>query len=413
MLPLAVILDYLPCLLLIALLGAALWWANRLAQQDEEYLARKLTDAGWRVKYGGDVLARASFRLRWAGRLGSWLVLTRPLAIKESREFSAWFFECVLYDRVVLVVQYPCSTYPSVVLTKGATPVSPRRLWGWSPPNLVERCHELTRLWFTSVWQDREREVAFLSAIEEALLGSKRAMTVEMSRIREHATLLGKVECPLWTHGDILGILKKHNLTDLGLSALAALKPIQFHLDLPDTGKIGKAFRLARNILGKSNGAQEFIGKMGTAMILHLMKFGESRLVPAHSVWGPDGIVRHETKQDLWAIFEAKGGSSKLGTSTLSRPNPFPSEMKGRVFPGTQYEQMGKEWLEFWIRKTIDKNRHTLLGRDFVDAFDPGKPILTGVVSVNLNRRQEELKFAAQVFVSQFGTGFNKWPVGF
>lgn len=146
-------------------------------------------------------------------------------------------------------------------------------------------------------------------------------------------------------------------------------------------------------------------------LIADLMGFEDSNLERAHRIWGPDFIFRNEQNRDIWAIMEAKGGSNRLRTSTLTRPS-VPVGMSG-IVRGARYPQMGAKWLEFWIRHTIEVNRRTLAGPDFARAFSPAQPILTGVVSLNLNRKNKELKVAAQVFVSTFGAGFDHWPRGF
>jgi hypothetical protein len=220
--------------------------------------------------------------------------------------------------------------------------------------------------------------------------------------------------------GDIIDKLKEHGLSDLSASGLQKilaqskvdLPVITFELDLPDTGKVGRALRMARTIFGGARKAQEFIGELGTAIMFHVLGFKESGLTRAHSVWGPDGIVRHQREEKIWAIYEAKGGTSKLGTSTLSRPAPPPAGMTGLV-PGRVYPQFGARWLEFWLRKTIEENRGTDAGDELRSAFGGNIPMFTGVVSVNLNRVNEELKFAAQVFLPPNGAGFNEWPKGF
>ncbi len=137
--------------------------------------------------------------------------------------------------------------------------------------------------------------------------------------------------------GNIINILKEKGLAALTTSGLQTILDqanvgfpvIQFHLDLPDTGSIGKAIRLARNIFGNCNRGQEFIGELGTALMFHLMGFEDPGLLRAYGVNGPDGIVRNKLQQNVWAIYEAKGGTSRLRTSTLSRPAPFPGEFQG------------------------------------------------------------------------------------
>ena len=45
--------------------------------------------------------------------------------------------------------------------------------------------------------------------------------------------------------------------------------------------------------------------------------------------------------------------------------------------------------------------------------FNSHIPILTSVISVNLLRKDQELKFAGQVFLPQTGKGFRNWPKEF
>jgi hypothetical protein len=222
--------------------------------------------------------------------------------------------------------------------------------------------------------------------------------------------------------GNIISVLKQKGLAALttsGLSTILAqarvgIPVIQFHINLPDTGNIGKALKLARNIFGRSNRGQEFVGEMGTALMFYLMGFQDAGLQRAYGVNGPDGIVRNKLQQNVWAIYEAKGGTGRLGTSTLSRPSPFPRQMALQgLSPGRSYAQFGKEWLQFWMIKTIGRNPISEAGIAFKAAYDSRIPMLTSVVSVNLKRVNEELKFAAQVFLPPDGIGFSDWPKGF
>jgi hypothetical protein len=103
----------------------------------------------------------------------------------------------------------------------------------------------------------------------------------------------------------------------------------------------------------------------------------------------------------------AKGGSGRLGMSGLVGA---PDGMSTKNGP---YRQMGKKWLEYWIRKTIIENRGNKDGDALKSVFKNGTPILTSVVSVNLTRTQEELKFAGQVFLPPSGKGFRNWPKEF
>jgi hypothetical protein len=62
------------------------------------------------------------------------------------------------------------------------------------------------------------------------------------------------------------------------------------------------------------------------------------------------------------------------------------------------------------FRKTLITNRYNTAGKQMQSDHIP---ILTSIVSVNLTRKQEELKFAAQAFVPPIGAGFHPWPKGF
>ncbi len=115
-------------------------------------------------------------------------------------------------------------------------------------------------------------------------------------------------------------------------------------------------------------------------------------------------------------IFEAKGGTSKLGTSRLKIP-AWPTNNGGWQYApsaaplaGGRYLQMGKDWLRWWITHKIVKNLYTTARNELINAFDSGDPFVTGVVSVNLNRNPE-FKLALQVFVSKTGSGFNHCSV--
>jgi hypothetical protein len=65
------------------------------------------------------------------------------------------------------------------------------------------------------------------------------------------------------------------------------------------------------------------------------------------------------------------------------------------------------------FRKTLITNRYNTAGEQLQSTFDEPIPILTSVVSVNLMRKDQELKFAAQAFVPPNGKGFDNWPKGF
>lgn len=119
-------------------------------------------------------------------------------------------------------------------------------------------------------------------------------------------------------------------------------------------GKLYQGFKLAANMIGSTRKGQELLGEMGTAFILYLAGFQSGGLKRAHDDWGPDGIVRHSVKPMIWGVFEAKGGSSELGKSTLTRPgrrsvsfrqgiNSFRKALsKGGCRRRTQHEILGR-----------------------------------------------------------------------
>ena len=190
----------------------------------------------------------------------------------------------------------------------------------------------------------------------------------------------------------ILKDLTSNNLTRLSGEGLKALPALNFHVGLPDKGKIGSAFKFIRNIFGSNNTATEAMGMLATGLIAHLIGFENPKLNKAanQGVHGPDFILRQETYKQVWAIFEAKGGTSKHGSSTLGGT--------GKV------KQMGSKWLEHWIRRTANNNDYSEDGPAFIEAaVRPGGPILTAIVSLNFKRPGKEFHIGAQPFFAPNG----------
>jgi hypothetical protein len=125
---------------------------------------------------------------------------------------------------------------------------------------------------------------------------------------------------------------------------------------------------------------------------------------------GPDFILRNRRIADVWAIMEAKGGRGRLGTSQLLN---LPTGMSLVRTRGARYQQMGKEWIEYWLRWTIQANRGSPAGDALRSAFSSGIPIpmLAAIVSLNLNRRRE-FEIAAQAFLPPTGSSLHEWPRG-
>ena len=223
---------------------------------------------------------------------------------------------------------------------------------------------------------------------------------------------------------DIFKELKNAGLTKLTGSAISALPPVNIAFDMPGgkkangkpKGKIGKALMFIFRFVERSSTAQEIIGELGTFLMAKLMTFDYAKgLERAHGRHGPDFILRNKKNTDVWAIMEAKGGSSTLGTSGLVRP-PRPP---GFFIPPTvprPYPQMGKYWIEYWLRHTYIKNSTNAAGIDLRTDFLAGKPMLAMVVSLNLQRPNngKDVKIAAQGFIPPSGgLGYNAWPAGF
>ncbi|MCA9039981.1 MAG: RHS repeat-associated core domain-containing protein, partial [Planctomycetaceae bacterium] len=162
---------------------------------------------------------------------------------------------------------------------------------------------------------------------------------------------------------------------------------------LLDTKKIKLPARVAKRLrsflkiadgpakaAGIKGGAQELAGEMFTHVIVSLMGFRTMSDWTWHSIHGPDQIASRDLNIEgipmLWGIFEAKGGTSKLGTSKLGN------------FTGPEYNQMSGQWLNHWARKIINDPANS--GRyleNFEEAYgDSNRDMLAVVVSLNVNR---------------------------
>ena len=196
--------------------------------------------------------------------------------------------------------------------------------------------------------------------------------------------------------GEIKQIYKtllSNNLTNLGISSLLGLgAPVKLSFDLPDTGKFGKALRLVKNLIGRSNKSQELIGEVVAYVMARLMNFRKADLPVFPTVHGPDFWLKQENS-GIWGVVEAKGGTSKLSRK--------PTKNYGR--------QMDHQWIGHWYEKLGRDNRfRSDDGKQLWNDNQVLKPIMAAVVSFNLDRTGAELKMAVQAWTAN-AAAFNKW----
>lgn len=212
--------------------------------------------------------------------------------------------------------------------------------------------------------------------------------------------------------GEVEEIIK--GLTSL--KQMAGVDP-QFSFNFPlkagKPGRISKAFKAARNILGKSRLAQKTIGELGTVFAAKLIGLDRAGLKrPPNQVHGPDFVMRSKSIPAAFAIAEAKGGEAKLGRSGL-KAGPWPSDIKTKVqLPkGGPFPQMGGQWLNWWLKKYIDHNTGPVADALKTAFFGlPPIPMLALVVSVNLARKPE-VQVSFQPYIPPYNIG--AWPKDF
>lgn len=187
-------------------------------------------------------------------------------------------------------------------------------------------------------------------------------------------------------------------------NAAGALPAFYFDIDVPRRGKLGRVFRQVSRMLGKSNDAQEFFGEIGAGLLMHVLGFHSADLPVFPSVKGPDFMLR-QGKSSVWAMVEAKGGTSRLSK-------------------GADYgDQMQWDWIRYWYHWLAFKNQgygayvSDADGKDLWDhwgqkrfARDSGsaKPIAAAVVSLDLNRRKDQLKIGIQAWTNN-EVQWDKW----
>jgi RHS repeat-associated protein len=182
-------------------------------------------------------------------------------------------------------------------------------------------------------------------------------------------------------------------LTNLGASSLAAgiIVPVTIGLPRGRSG-IGKALRLVSRILGKSNSVQEFLGEIATRMLAGLMNFKSLNLPWFPTVVGPDFFLRQKNT-GIYGMFEAKGGTSRLSRRM------------------TRYgRQMDWRWIDHWYRELGTRNPRGD-GPAILAAHTSGDPLVAVVASLNLQRRNQELKMAVQLWTAN-PASWRNW-VGF
>lgn len=168
----------------------------------------------------------------------------------------------------------------------------------------------------------------------------------------------------------------------------------QITIDIP--AGIGKKFRDLGGKIYNFGGdqavniAQEMMGELGTGLLINLLGFTQSPVnwnLPG-SENGPDNIAMNKAV-NLWGIFEAKGGGSKL--------------------KDTQWgPQMSRGWLGHWIPWVYNNN--TGPARDSLrQAFIGGSPMLAAVVRVDVTSPKPFIKVTVQKYVPPMGRGLWKW----
>jgi len=181
-------------------------------------------------------------------------------------------------------------------------------------------------------------------------------------------------------------------IRNAALGALAAGPPIVAKAKLPD--KVIKKLGKIGSVLGTSDRMQEIIGEFGTALIIKLMGF-EVTTMKMDSRHGPDTLAMHKSS-GVWGVFESKGGSSKLGTSTLG----------GSVGSA---QQMGAKWISYWVPRLLNMNVGHDDEADLRTKFTTFQPMVAVVTRLNLKLKRDHIKAGLQVYIPPTGPGMNPW----
>ncbi len=168
------------------------------------------------------------------------------------------------------------------------------------------------------------------------------------------------------------------------------LTQAKIKFSLPVTKKLRFLGRLVMN--------NEIMGEVATALVMHFVGFETKQFHWKFSNNGPDFVQRHSASK-LFAVTEAKGGSSRL------------SKKK------TKYGyQMDHQWITYWLDEiTNDRRNNAQYSKDLKRDFDNGKPIFAIVSRFTTSGKKFQMKLAAQVFYGGKRNSklFFDWPRGF
>lgn len=193
------------------------------------------------------------------------------------------------------------------------------------------------------------------------------------------------------------GVTSSNVFAKLTSTAAGALPVIQFGVNVPKNGKLGRVFNQVAKMLGRSDKLQEFIGEMGAGLLMHTLGFGNAKLPAFPSVHGPDFVMR-QGSAPVWAMVEAKGGRGKLST-------------------GASYgDQMQWRWIRHWYHWLAKSNQvygahgSAYDGKDLWDHWGQGdnersssnaKPIIAAVANLDLNRAKDNPKVGIQAWTNR------------
>ncbi len=223
-----------------------------------------------------------------------------------------------------------------------------------------------------NLWAANKGRVAGALALAEAIEGVVEWLNFDFNDFKKIASDLSNIRK-----------LVKNPSIQANVMTKATIK-----LSLPVTRKLRFLGRLVMN--------NEIMGEVATALVTHFIGFETKRFHWSFSNNGPDFIQRH-TKSNMFAVTEAKGGSSKL------------SKKKAKY--GYQMEH---KWITYWMEQiTGDRRNSAPYANDLKADFDNGKPIFAIVSSFNTNGKKFQMKLAAQVYYGGNPKAFFDWPRGF
>ncbi|MFC1757907.1 RHS repeat-associated core domain-containing protein [Planctomycetota bacterium] len=168
----------------------------------------------------------------------------------------------------------------------------------------------------------------------------------------------------------------KNSFSILSAIPVKKIGPHKVKLPAKATQKLRTIINLAKKF-GGINYVQEAIGEMAVSLAGSVTGFEHTSL-RMHAVQGIDQLRRNPNVG--WAVFEAKGGRSRLGKASYGR-------------------QMSPDWIRHWLDDTIDsgKNRRNpersklLALRNLPRA----NPFLAAIVRTNARGRRFQMKITA------------------